>query len=121
MDTGTGGGLPTKAEETAFVRPFMLTGGRTVGDGGNLPVETMVLARLDRVDPVRTSAHAAVLSLCVVTLSIAEVAAHLRLPLGVARVLVADLTATGHLERFETALSDDVLTVRRLLDGIRAL
>ncbi len=107
--------------DEVFVRPFALTGGRTVGDGGTLPIETMVLARPDRSDAARSPAHGRVIALCRNTQSIAEVAAYLSVPLGVARVLVADLTASGHLERFETAMSDDVAIVRRLLDGIRAL
>ena len=41
------------------------------------------------------------------------------MPLGVARVLVADLWGEGSLEVLETTRNDDIAIVRRLLDGIR--
>lgn len=106
----------------AFVRPFMITGGRTVGDAGNLPIETMVRANADaQIIPTRSNAHLGVLQLCQEAQSIAEIAAMQSVPIGVVRVLVADLTASGHVESFATAVTDDVSVVRRLLDGIRAL
>jgi hypothetical protein len=56
-------------------------------------------------------------------LSVAELAAHLGLPLGVVRVLAADLLADGHLESFQpsTNVADDVLLITRLIAGVRAL
>ena len=102
-----------------FVRPYMITAGRTVGAAGDLPIETMVIAREGSGEV--GDDHALVMDLCSKPTSIAEVAALRSIPLGVARVLVADLTATGHLEMYETAAVEDAAIVRRLLDGIRAL
>jgi len=105
--------------EDPFVRPFMLTGGRTTGRDTDLPVEAMVIATSAGV-PAEPD-HAAVVRLCTAPLSIAEIGAHLDLPVGVARVLAADLTASGHLNRCETAVTGDAQLVRRILDGIRTL
>lgn len=107
-------------EDEPFVRPFMITAGRTVGDAGEIPIEALVVAT-GSAPAGRSPDHTAVVNLCTSALSIAEIGAHLRLPVGVARVLVADLTASGHVDRYETAASDDADIVRRLLHGIRAL
>lgn len=105
--------------EESFVRPYMITGGRTVGAAGDIPIETLVVARQPNtgLDPDR----AAVIDLCDQPLSVAEIAVYIRQPIGVARVLVADLTATGHVEQHETAATQGAELVRRLLDGIRSL
>ena len=102
-----------------FVRPYMITAGRTVGEAGDIPIETMVIARKDpgRLDPE----YADVMKICSTPISIAEIGAHAGVPVGVARVLAADLTASGHLEMYETAAAQDAAIVRRLLDGIRAI
>ena len=102
-----------------FVRPYVITAGRTVGAGGEIPIETMVIAHRDASGLKED--HGAVLKICSQLTSSAEVAAHRSVPVGVARVLVADLTESGHLEMFETAAVEDTATVRRLLDGIRPL
>lgn len=105
-----------------LVRPYLITGGRTrpVDD---LPLEAMVQsteaatteANRLRFEPRR------VVELCDEPLSIAEVAARLGLPLGVARVLVADLVADQLLRVHLTATADgpNVDLLERLLDGLR--
>ncbi|MEM7096440.1 MAG: DUF742 domain-containing protein [Actinomycetota bacterium] len=108
----------TEADES-FVRPYMITGGRTVGAAGDIPIETLVVARQTR-DGLNPD-HAMVVVLCAEPLSVAEIAVHMRQPIGVARVLVADLTASGHVEMHDTAATEGAAIVRRLLDGIRAL
>ncbi len=60
--------------------------------------------------------------LCREPLSIAEIAAHMKLPLGVVRVLVADMAHQGMVEihrpeQFGT--SPDVTLLERVLDGLR--
>lgn len=105
--------------DESFVRPYVITAGRTVGAAGDIPIETLVVARASRegLGPD----HATVLDLCTQPLSVAEIAVYIRQPIGVARVLVADLTASCHVEQYETATSENAAIVRRLLDGIRAL
>lgn len=103
----------------SFVRPYMITAGRTVGAAGDIPIETLVVAR--RSTEGLNPDHAAVVAFCTGPLSVAEIAVHIHQPIGVARVLVADLTASGHVEQHQTAASEGAAIVRRLLDGIRAL
>jgi hypothetical protein len=108
-------------DDSSFVRPYMITGGRTVGEAGEIPLETLVVAK--RSTEGLGPDHAAVVRVCGSgePLSIVEIAVHIAQPIGVARVLVADLTATQHVEQYDTAASENAALVRRLLDGIRSL
>ena len=103
----------------SFVRPYVITAGRTVGEAGEIPIETLVVARIGTAG--LSPDHAHVVSLCPDPISVAEIAVYLAQPIGVARVLVADLTASGHVEQHQTAATEGVAIVRRLLDGIRSL
>lgn len=105
--------------QKSFVRPYMITAGRTVGEAGDIPIETLVVARTSSVGLAPD--YAAVIDLCSEPLSVAEIAVHIYQPIGVARVLVADLTASNHVEQHGTAASEGAAIVRRLLDGIRSL
>lgn len=89
---------PSGAEHhTSEVRPYTVTGGRTRSACGDLPMETLV----ESVAPTsggRTTEERDILALATDGyLSIAELSAHMRLPLGVVRVLVGDLEAAGLL------------------------
>ncbi len=108
----------TEAEEGTFMRPYLLTGGRTRSEAGELAVEAMVAVSAGSTAP-HDQDLAAIYSLCETPNSIAEISAKCAIPLGVARVLVADLWGAGSLELLETTRSDDIAIVRRLLDGIR--
>jgi Protein of unknown function (DUF742) len=109
------------------VRPYLMTGGRTQTDPATaVAIETVVVAL-----PLATDKHLArirferadILELCRVPRSVAEVSALLRLPLGVARVLVADLVAEGLLEASSVRPRQafDVPFLERLIDGVSAL
>lgn len=56
-------------------------------------------------------------------LSVAELSARLRVPIGVVRVVAADLLSEGMLEAFQPSanVADDVLLITRLIAGVRAL
>ncbi|HAP74462.1 MAG TPA: hypothetical protein DCR14_00070 [Acidimicrobiaceae bacterium] len=56
-------------------------------------------------------------------LSVAELSARLHVPIGVVRVVAADLVSEGMLEAFQPSanVSDDVLLITRLIAGVRAL
>ena len=105
-------------EDGSFVRSYLLTGGRTRSDAGELAVEAMV-STTDCSTPPADRDLAAIYALCEEPNSIAEISAKCAMPLGVARVLVADLWGEGSLEVLETTRNDDIAIVRRLLDGIR--
>lgn len=106
-----------------LVRPYMITGGRTK-TADNLPLEALIEANAAagerattlRFEPRRT------FELCRRPLSVAEAAAHLGLPLGVMKVVVADLADDDLLTIHITATDDgpDIPLLERLLDGLNA-
>lgn len=104
-----------------FVRPFVMTGGRTRAHDSSLRIETMVQTVGNASDRFGFE-HARIVEACWEPRSIAELAAELHTPLGVAMVLVSDLVEAGCLE---TTYSDpvelelDVLT--RMIERVRAL
>jgi hypothetical protein len=108
------------------VRPYSWTQGRTrpVQD---LAVETLVSTSDEGRDltSICSAEHAAIAQLCTDMRSVAEVAALLSLPLGVARVLLADMIDTGlvHVHRNPTGWGDapDLALLERVLDGLYRL
>ena len=113
-------------DERLRIRPYALTGGR-VRSSTELALEAIV-----RVTP-RGEASASELAterrqiceLCADPTSIAEVSAHLRLPLGVVRVLVGDMVTEGFLDCNDNAVPadsrPDLRLLERVLDGLQAL
>jgi hypothetical protein len=109
-----------------LVRPYALTGGRTRPQV-DLAIEALVATTpqgRSRISHQRGSADQRVLALCRSRpLSLAEIAAHTRLPLGVARVLVGDLLTAGLValpgRTFEGSHSANVLG--QVLRGLRNL
>jgi len=109
------------------VRSYVLTGGRTRSNA-DLPFETLVkvtpqgLAAAPRLALERKR----IIDLCGAPLSIAEVSAHLHVPLGVARVLVSDMAEEGFLTSYKpqhalTGERPDLKLLERVLDGLQAL
>ena len=107
----------------------MLTGaGR--GSIADLPLETLVQVTAARSCPLRPGLaleRKKIISLCIGPISIAEISAHLRLPLGVARVLVGDmaeeglLTASASRQHAGPAHARTCQLLERVLDGLQAL
>jgi hypothetical protein len=91
-----------------------------------LPLETGVrsVTTIDLL-PIETSPESRrIVELCQPALSLAELAARLVLPVGVVRVLVADLVEAAVVtadDPHSVDVSTDVHLLERLLDGIRAL
>lgn len=109
-----------------LVRPYALTGGRTRSKGVDLPLETLVSATDEgRRRPGQGREQARILNLCGERpLSIAEISAHLHMPLGIARVLVSDLAEEGAVEVHGGAsvtAPTDLKLLERVLNGLRAL
>ncbi|GAB3004579.1 DUF742 domain-containing protein [Mycobacterium bourgelatii] len=123
--------LPGASDGSAhLVRPYTLTAGRTDTDVElplEAPVQTVSDERQDRpkVWPLHDT-RGRIVQLCVDSPSVAEVAARLDLPVGVARVLIGDLVTAGYL-RVHRTLTDrstrDERTelIGRTLRGLRAL
>lgn len=107
---------------SAFVRPYVLTRGRT-RPTFELSIETLVSA-VPQVAPGRlTGEHQVVLGLCREPRSVAELAARADVPLGVVRVLVGDLAAAGAVavHRGAGAAGPDLALMERVLSGLRRL
>ena len=115
------------ADQPSLVRPYTLTAGRT-DSRVNLPLEALIEAVVSD-KPQRwpgNDVRAQICALCATSPSVAEIAAHLSLPVGVARVLIGDLVSSGHL-RVRATLSDRSTIderrelIGRTLRGLRAL
>lgn len=108
-----------------LVRPYARTGGRTRPDY-ELALEAVVSTGPD-VDEAGLDLpeHRSIARLCRSGRSVAEIAALLAVPLGVARVLVGDLAARGLVVVHGTAGAGDgepdVAFLTRVLDGLRRL
>jgi uncharacterized protein DUF742 len=109
-----------------ILRPYILTQGRTGGPGARFPLESQVQARQrdNTLDPGTSPEARAIVSLAQQPVSIAELAARLHLPVGVIRVLVADLAAAEMVVVSDSATvapAADTTLLERLLEGVRAL
>lgn len=108
------------------VRPYAWTRGRTKS-GTDLAIETLVSTSergRDQMGLLQME-HRSVAELCEQTRSVAEVAALLSLPLGVARVLLGDMAGLGVVTVHQTASSagsvPDLALMERVLSGLRRL
>ncbi|MGW5573545.1 DUF742 domain-containing protein [Nocardia thailandica] len=102
------------------VRPFIVTAGRTTPLLDGLRIETLVLAPpAARAAPLRFEERA-VVELCARPHSIAEIATALRVPVGVAKVVVSDLAAAGHVT-VRDAPELTTAAIERIRDLVRAL
>ena len=85
-----------EADPGPFLRPYAMTEGRTEPTGADLAIEDLVGAAAT-VDPPPwlSLEHRSIALASRETLSVAELAARVDLPLGVTRVLVGDLADQG--------------------------
>jgi hypothetical protein len=115
----------------ALVRPYAVTGGRT-----RPRLEIAIEALVETTQRGRATArdgasqgreHQYIVTLCDGRLqSLAEISARMQLPLGVARVLVADMAADGLVAVYEPTSIDGNDAVgtellERVLSGLRKL
>ncbi|MFF1407006.1 DUF742 domain-containing protein [Streptomyces sp. NPDC058294] len=109
-----------------FVRSYVITGGRTLPDSDDLALHTLVTLAPERTPPLGAGPEVtAIWHLCAGGyLSVAEVAGHLELPVGVARLLLTDLFEQGHLLRRAEpprAQNVDRATLEKVLNGLQSL
>jgi Protein of unknown function (DUF742) len=115
-----------EAGGTAQVRPYAWTRGRT-RSGFALEIETLVTtsARGREQLAVLQYEHRQVAELCDQVRSVAEVAALLGVPLGVAKVLVGDMAGLGLVVVHQTVSGNgdvpDLALMERVLSGLRRL
>jgi hypothetical protein len=110
-----------------LVRPYAMTGGRT-RPRYQLAIEALVSTS---ADPSHLQGllpeHQRICGLCREVKSVAEVSALLAIPLGVARILVADLAEAGMVAihqpggNAESGGTPDVTLLERVLSGLRKL
>jgi hypothetical protein len=120
------GGPGVQAHGGRVVPVYALTGGRTRSTtGADMPVETLVT-----VTPAGSRAtelhleYRATVDLAARPISVVEIGAALRVPVGVARVLVSDLVDAGylavHLPPGTAGEGPAPEILERLLEGLRA-
>lgn len=87
----------TPPDDGPFIRPFLVTAGRTRPVQPTLRVDALISTLPDAGSARLTFEAKRVADLCRGPKSVAEVATAIGVPLGVARVLIADLVAAGLL------------------------
>ncbi|ATE58394.1 hypothetical protein CNX65_25720 [Actinosynnema pretiosum] len=121
-------GHPAEPEDApSIVRAYSWTGGRTTSTY-QLELETLVsAAEWDHPAALGMKAeHQEVIALCGRPRSVAEIAALLKVPLGVAKVLLGDMAERGLIDVHQTISSEDgdqpnMGLMERVLAGLRRL
>ncbi|WP_129840891.1 DUF742 domain-containing protein [Streptomyces sp. RFCAC02] len=121
---------PGRDEDDDPARLFTLTGGRAKASGAAAALDLITLVS-SVAEPVAgmPSEHAAVLRLCRRPTSVAEIAAHIRVPIGLVRIMLSDLLDNGAITirppRTAMAADSDTLPdsalLRQVLVGLRDL
>jgi Protein of unknown function (DUF742) len=105
-----------------FVRPFIITGGRTKANNKQLRMETMLQASRAASGLSLALEQREIVELCRRAQSIAEVSARLHLALGVVTVLADDLISAGALEVHHTdPVEIQLSTLTRMIERVRAI
>ena len=110
------------APSARVVRPYTLTGGRTAPKV-ELPFEATLRREVGGPEDPTDANLLRILKLCDKR-SVAEVSAHVHMPIGVVRVLLGDLIEQGHV-RVQATLSEDSShderreLIERTLRGLR--
>ncbi len=113
-------------EAGPVVRPYTVTGGRARPVTGSLDllsyVEALYAPEADLV--ALQPEHRSILAMTRTALSLAEIAAHLDLPVGVVRVLIGDLVQANLVSTFSSGTAvhpPDESILQAVIDGLRAL
>jgi hypothetical protein len=115
-----GGAHAADRDGDGHVRPFIVTGGRTVPLRDGLRIDTLVEALPKGLTAPLQFEQRRIVELAQSPMSVAEVAARVRVPLGVARVLISDLYGARFVSLYEpTELP--VRVIERIRDLVRAL
>ena len=113
-----------EAPSARVVRPYTLTGGRTAPKV-ELPVEATLRRESNGSEEPTDANLLSILEVCDKR-SVAEVSAHVHMPIGVVRVLLGDLIEQGHVRVQATLTADSSQDERRelierTLRGLRTL
>lgn len=114
--------MTTAGDGGRVVPVFAVTGGRTRAGDHDLPIESVVTATDVDASELQLE-YRTIVALAGRPISLVEVGAKLGVPIGVARVLVSDLAASGHLVVHapppSTAGGPSAQVLGRLLEGLR--
>lgn len=114
---------PEMSDGMDFVRPFLVTAGRTEADIEGLMFETLIESVGDSGDGL-VFEPARVFELCRTATGIAEISAHLNIPIATVKVVVGDLVKSGHVRVYATIDNPDdadVQLMNRIIAGVRNL
>lgn len=113
---------PTSTPRRLRVPPYAVTGGRTSVDV-DIPFEALVRTTQRGRDHLQLIAFERrdILRLADQPIAVAELSAHLRLPIGAVRVLVGDLSLEGHVQTKAVTVSPNTELLERVRDGLRRL
>jgi len=107
------------------VRPYVWTSGRAHPSRNTIRPETLLVVDPDLPFPVSsTRQQKALLDMCRGVLSLAEAAAHLKLPVSLVLVLASDLVDSGHLSirsNLPQFARPDRDLLEKVLNGLRKL
>lgn len=106
-----------------LVRPYAMTRGRTTSEQPDLTMIALVVARgsISRSEArLVDDEYLQILRLVQNPTSVAEVAAGLRLPLSVTKILLGDLIDKKWVA-FRSAVSPDIQVLQAVINGIRNL
>ncbi|MCP2242584.1 DUF742 domain-containing protein [Lentzea aerocolonigenes] len=110
---------PAPARDSALVRPYARTGGRTSARH-DLRLETLLSTDEDRLYRANND-QAAMMRLCLQPRSVAEISALMKIPLGVTRVLLSDLITLNLVAVHEPGDKPNLALLERVLSGLRRL
>jgi hypothetical protein len=107
-------------DDSVRVRPYLVTGGRTRPSRDGLRLETMVSAMPAALHAPLKFERSRVVELCQTPRSVAEIAVALAVPVGVARVLIADLVTAAYVTTQDSPIITSDM-IERIRDRVRAL
>jgi hypothetical protein len=125
QDTGSQVSPPAQ-QESSLVRAYAKTRGKTRPDY-DLAIEALVSTseRGRSPEAATQQEHLSICGLCMDTRSVAEIAVHMRLPLGAAKVLIGDMAGLGlvviHQSGMVVGDRPSVEFMERVLSGLRRL
>ena len=116
---------PETPTDDVGVRPYYLTGGRTRAGDDRIGFETLVVTTVNGFAALNrlSSEKKQIVALATAPVSVAELSARLRVPIGVAKILAGDMATEGFLDLHgaPAAPNHDINLIARLINGVRAL
>lgn len=110
-------------DATPTIRPYLVSGGNTQPQAG-IAIETLVETVPASATGLRFEKEQLAQLAAKSPLSVAELSAHLKMPIGTTMVLVGELIGAGTLRSHQTSTSSglsDLSIMNRIIDRVREL